>query len=47
MQGKLEKDETVIGGQEEGVVGRKNQKKKLEVLPLNAGARTLVDYMAR
>jgi len=31
MQGKVEVDETVVGGQEEGVVGRKNKKKLLVV----------------
>jgi predicted RNA-binding Zn-ribbon protein involved in translation (DUF1610 family) len=31
LQGKVEVDETVVGGQEEGVVGRKNKKKKLVV----------------
>lgn len=31
MQGKVEVDETLVGGQEEGVVGRKNGKKKLVV----------------
>ena len=31
--GKAEVDETVVGGQEEGVKGRKNGKKKLVVLP--------------
>lgn len=34
MQGKVEVDETVIGGQEEGVVGRKNKKKKLVVFAI-------------
>lgn len=31
MHGKVEVDETVVGGQEEGVVGRQNKKKKLVV----------------
>lgn len=31
MQGQVEVDETVVGGQEEGVVGRKNAKKRLVV----------------
>ena len=31
LQGKVEVDETVVGGQEEGVVGRKNKKKRLVV----------------
>jgi len=31
IEGKAEVDETVVGGQEEGVVGRKNNKKKLVV----------------
>jgi hypothetical protein len=31
MNGKVEVDETVVGGQEEGVVGRQNKKKKLVV----------------
>ncbi|MBC7426379.1 MAG: IS1595 family transposase, partial [Bacteroidia bacterium] len=31
ISGKVEVDETVVGGQEEGVVGRKNNKKKLVV----------------
>jgi len=31
IEGKVEVDETVVGGQEEGVVGRKNDKKKLVV----------------
>lgn len=34
MQGKVEVDETVVGGQEEGVVGRKNGKKKLVVFAI-------------
>lgn len=32
IQGKAEVDETTIGGQEEGVVGRKNEKKRLVVI---------------
>lgn len=31
IEGKVEVDETVVGGQEEGVVGRKNEKKKIIV----------------
>jgi hypothetical protein len=31
IEGNTEVDETVVGGQEEGVVGRKNNKKKLVV----------------
>jgi len=31
IEGKVDVDETVVGGQEEGVVGRKNDKKKLVV----------------
>jgi len=31
MQGKVEVDETAVGGQEDGVVGRKNVKKRLVV----------------
>jgi len=31
IEGNVEVDETVVGGQEEGVVGRKNNKKKLVV----------------
>ena len=34
MKGKVEVDETVVGGQEEGVVGRKNNKKKLVVFAI-------------
>lgn len=34
MQGKVEVDETVVGGQEEGVVGRKNKKKRLVVFAI-------------
>ncbi len=34
MQGKVEVDETVVGGQEEGVVGRRNNKKKLVVFAI-------------
>lgn len=34
MQGNVEVDETVVGGQEEGVVGRKNKKKKLVVFAI-------------
>lgn len=34
MEGKVEVDETVVGGQEEGVVGRKNNKKKLVVFAI-------------
>jgi hypothetical protein len=31
IEGKVEVDETVVGGQEEGLVGRKNEKKKIIV----------------
>ena len=34
IMGKAEVDETVVGGQEEGVVGRKNGKKKLVVFAI-------------
>jgi hypothetical protein len=34
IDGKAEVDETVVGGQEEGVVGRKNGKKKLVVFAI-------------
>lgn len=34
MKGKVEVDETVVGGQEEGVIGRKNKKKKLVVFAI-------------
>jgi transposase-like protein len=34
MEGRVDADETVIGGQEEGVVGRKNDKKKLVVIAI-------------
>jgi predicted RNA-binding Zn-ribbon protein involved in translation (DUF1610 family) len=34
IKGKAEVDETVVGGQEEGVVGRKNDKKKLVVFAI-------------
>lgn len=34
MKGKVEVDETVVGGQEEGVVGRKNDKKRLVVFAI-------------
>jgi len=34
IRGKAEVDETVVGGQEEGVVGRKNGKKKLVVFAI-------------
>ena len=34
MDGNIEVDETVVGGQEEGVVGRKNKKKKLVVFAI-------------
>jgi len=34
IEGKVEVDETVVGGQEEGVVGRKNNKKKLIVFAI-------------
>lgn len=34
MNGKVEVDETVVGGQEEGVVGRKNGKKKIVVFAI-------------
>jgi transposase-like protein len=34
MQGKVEVDETAVGGQEEGVVGRKNGKKQLVVFAI-------------
>jgi hypothetical protein len=33
MSGKIEVDETVVGGQEEGVVGRKMKRKSLLYLP--------------
>ena len=39
MQGKVEVDETVIGGQEEGVVGRKNKKKRLVVFAIEKKGR--------
>ena len=35
IKGKVEVDETVVGGQEEGVVGRKNGKKKLVVFAID------------
>jgi predicted RNA-binding Zn-ribbon protein involved in translation (DUF1610 family) len=34
MKGKVEVDETVVGGQEEGVVGRKNNKKRIVVFAI-------------
>lgn len=34
LTGKVEVDETVVGGSEEGVVGRKNERKKLVVLAI-------------
>lgn len=34
MKGKVEVDETVVGGQEEGVIGRQNDKKKLVVFAI-------------
>jgi hypothetical protein len=34
LEGKVEVDETVVGGQEEGVVGRKNKNKKLVVFAI-------------
>ena len=39
IQGKAEVDETVVGGQEEGVVGRKNGKKKLVVFAIEKKGR--------
>lgn len=39
MKGKIEVDETIVGGQEEGVVGRKNDKKNWLYLLLSAKAR--------
>ncbi len=39
MKGKVEVDETVVGGQEEGVVGRKNNKKKLVVFAIERKGR--------
>lgn len=39
IKGKAEVDETVVGGQEEGVVGRKNGKKKLVVFAIEKRGR--------
>jgi hypothetical protein len=39
IKGKVEVDETVVGGQEEGVVGRKNGKKKLIVFAIEKTGR--------
>lgn len=39
IEGKSEVDETVVGGQEEGVVGRKNAKKKLVVFAIEKKGR--------
>lgn len=39
IKGKAEVDETVVGGQEEGVVGRKNGKKKLVVFAIEKKGR--------
>lgn len=39
IKGKVEVDETVVGGQEEGVVGRKNCKKKLVVFAIEKKGR--------
>lgn len=39
IKGKVEVDETVVGGQEEGVVGRKNGKKKLVVFAIEKTGR--------
>jgi hypothetical protein len=39
IKGKAEVDETVVGGQEEGVVGRKNNKKKLVVFAIEKTGR--------
>jgi hypothetical protein len=39
IQGKAEVDESVVGGQEEGVVGRKNGKKKLVVFAIEKKGR--------
>ena len=39
MDGNIEVDETVVGGQEEGVVGRKNKKKKLVVFAIEKKGR--------
>ncbi len=39
IKGKAEVDETVVGGQEEGVVGRKNGKKKLVVFAIEKTGR--------
>jgi len=39
MNGSVEVDETVVGGQEEGVIGRKNIKKKLVVFAIERKGR--------
>ena len=38
IEGKVEVDETVVGGQEDGVAGRKNNKKKILVFAVERKA---------
>lgn len=45
MDGTVEVDETVFGGQEEGVRGRKNENKKLVVIGIEKKEKGLVVYM--
>lgn len=47
IDGNAEVDETVVGGQEEGVVGRKNRKKSWLYLPLSEMAKVLAVCMVR
>ncbi len=41
MNGKVEVDETVVGGQEEGVVGRKSKKKRLVVFAIERKGKSI------
>ncbi len=47
IEGKAEVDETVVGGQEEGVVGRKNKKKKLVVFAVERKGKGLSRFYGK
>jgi hypothetical protein len=47
ISGKAEVDETVVGGQEEGVVGRKNGKKKLVVFAIERTGKGISRFYGR
>lgn len=47
ISGKVEVDETVVGGQEEGVVGRKNDKKKIVVFAIERKGKGISRFYGR